>query len=169
MKIASLPPLTYTYEAYEKYMRDNLVSYDNIQGVIDSVKNNQSQLGIIPLENRIIGKINSYDLKGLKIIGRINVPIEMALGGIGYRNGIRKVISKNEALMQCSNYIHFNELETIEEDSTVAGIKNIIEENLTSTAVICSEKALKYYSLKVYEKDISNIIPNYTIFGIISL
>ena len=92
----------------------------------------------------------------------------MALGGIGYRNDIKKVISKKEALMQCSDYISFNQLESIEESSTVVGIQNILKNHIPDTAVICSEKALKHYGLKAYEKDISNIIPNYTIFGIIS-
>ena len=169
MKIALLPPLSYTYEAYEKYMKNDLISCDNIQEIIDSVNHKDSQLGIIPLENRIIGKINSYDLKGLSIIKKIKLPIEMALGGIGYRNKINKVISKKEALMQCSEYLSFNQLESIEESSTVAGIEKILEKNLIDTAAIGSEKALRHYGLKVYERDISNLKPNYTIFGVISL
>lgn len=168
MKIASLGYLTYTYEVYEKHLQGDCIRCDTLQEIVDSVKEGKVSLGIVPLENKIIGKLNSYNMKGLEIIKTIKLPIEMALGGIGYRGNIKKVISKKEALMQCSEYLRFNEMVVLEENSTVAGIQEILEKNLIDTAVICSERALKYYNLKIYEKDISNLKHNYTMFGIIS-
>lgn len=167
MKIAHLGKLTFTYEIYQKYLEGDSVSYGSIQKIVDSVRQGHADLGIVPLENRIVGKINSYNLKDVKIIREIKLPIKMALGGIGNKEEIRSVISKNEALMQCEKYISGKKLIKLESQNTVSGIEQIVKYRLNDRAAICSEKALKYYGLKVYEKDISDIKPNYTIFGII--
>ena len=167
MKIAHLGKLTFTYEVYQKYLEGEPVSYASIQHIVDSVRRSHADLGIVPLENRIVGKINSYDLKDVRIIRKIKLPIKMALGGIGNKKEIRYVISKNEALMQCKKYISSKKLIKIESQNTVSGIEQIVRYHLADRAVICSEKALKYHGLKIYEKDISDIKPNYTIFGII--
>jgi len=170
MKIAYLGKLTFTHELYEKCLKngnDVLISCKTLAGIADAVRNNKAELGILPLKNGIIGKINSYDLNNLKIIKKIKLPIKMSLGGIGNKNKIRYIISKKEVFHQCSDYIKKKKLQIIEEKSTVSGINKILRYNLKDTAVICSEKAMKYHKLKIYQEDISNIKPNYTIFGLI--
>ena len=185
MKIAHLGKLTFTYEIYqkihqdfrvlgnvlhfrhEKYLEGEPVSYDSIQDIVDSVRLGHADLGIIPLKNRIVGKINSYDLKDVRIIRKIKLPIKMALGGLGNKEEIRYVISKSEALMQCEKYISSKKLIKLESNNTVSGIEQIVRYRLNDMAVICSENALLANKLRVYEKDISDIKPNYTIFGII--
>jgi len=92
----------------------------------------------------------------------------MSLGGIGNEKSVKHIISKKEAFYQCSNYIKKKKLQIIEENSTVSGIEKILKYNLKDHAVICSEKAIKQHKLNVYQKDISNIKPNYTIFGLIT-
>jgi len=170
MKIAYLGKLTFTHELYEKCLKngnDVLISCKTLAEIADAVRNNEAELGILPLENRIIGKINGYDLNNLKIIKKIKLPIKMSLGGIGDEKDVKHVISKKEVFYQCSNYIKKKKLQIIEEKSTVSGINRILKHNLKDTAVICSEKALKINNLRVYREDISNIKPNYTIFGLI--
>ena len=168
MKIATLGKLTFTYEIYEKYLEGDSVSCDSIQDIVNSVISGYADLGVIPLKNRIVGKINSYNLKDTRIIRKIKLPIKMSIGGLGKEKDIKYVISKKEALEQCKKYIYARKFSVIESESTVKGIEHILKYHIKYRAVICSENALKANGLKIYRKDISDIKPNYTIFGIIS-
>ena len=172
MKISYLGKLTFTHEVFEKYIKKDSISYSLIEckslsEIADSVRENYADLGILPLTNRIIGKINSYNLDGIEIIEKIKMPIRMSIGGIGKKHEIKCLISKKEAFSQCSRYIKENKLKIIEDNSTVSGIEKILKYKLLDTAVICPYNALKAKNLKVYENDISNIKPNWTIFGLI--
>jgi len=172
MKIAYLGKLTFTHEVFEKYIKKDsqdysLIEYKSLSEIADSVRKNYADMGILPMINRIIGKINSYNLDGIKIIEKIKMPVKLSMGGIGKKHEIKYLISKKEAFSQCSGYIQENKLKIIEDNSTVSGIEKILKYKLLDTAVICPYNALKTKNLKVYENDISNIKPNWTIFGVI--
>ena len=196
MKIAYLGPLTFTDDVFERYIKKDSESYallacKSIDNIVYAVKQGFADIGIVPLENRVIGRINGSNIDGLQLIKKIKMPIRMALGGLESKtivkdislslstqrqNGgniniveynIKYLISKKEAIAQCSRYINKNWLIPIDAESTAKGIEMLLNYRMNDSAVLCSERALRMNGLRIYETDISNIKPNWTIFGII--
>ena len=172
MKIAYLGPLTFTDDVFQRYIKKDSENYAlltcrTINDIVHAVRQGAADIGIVPLENRIIGRINGSNIEGLQLIKKIKMPIKMALGGLGNKAEINYLISKKEAIAQCSRYINKNWLIPIDAESTAKGIEMLLNYRMNNSAVICSQRALRVSGLRIYEKDISNIKSNWTIFGII--
>ena len=172
MKIAYLGPLTFTDDVFQRYIKKDSENYAlltcrTINDIVHAVRQGAADIGIVPLENRIIGRINGSNIEGLQLIKKIKMPIRMALGGLGNKAEINYLISKKEAIAQCSRYINKNGIIPIDAESTAKGIEMLLNYRMNNSAVICSQRALRVSGLRIYEKDISNIKSNWTIFGII--
>src|SRR3989338_1418751 len=121
-----------------------------INDIVHAVKQGVVDIGIVPLENRIIGRINGSDIDGLQLIRKIKMPIRMALGGLGNKAEINYLISKKEAIAQCSRYINKNGIIPIDAESTAKGIEMLLNYRMNNSAVICSQRALRVSGLRIY-------------------
>jgi len=162
MKIAYLGPEgTFTEKVTKKlFPGKQLHPLSNIKRVISAVESGIADFGVVPLENIYNGEVRETldslkECSKAKIIQEQAIKIVHSLGALPNHTKIKQIFSKNQALEQCSKYLHENypESTTIATASTSEAVKRIIEENLKDTAAIASEHALSP-KLKILETDI---------------
>ena len=113
MKLGFLgPPGTYTEEAARVAMPDaRYLPYPSIDAVFEAVARHDVERGLVPIENVIQGPVtetldNLYRYAAqLKLVDMLVLPIQHALGVLSPATQIRRVLSKDQALKQCSAYL----------------------------------------------------------------
>lgn len=152
----------------------NLKLVKNFDCVFDDVSNHVSDYGILPVENSSAGSVSKvYDLI-LKyryyIVGEIDLPIEYCIGAIPQAsiNDIEMVLSHEQGLAQCSDFISENGFMTKKCGSTSLAAKTVAEEKRINWSAICTKEAADEFGLKVLDKDIQNNDNNCTRFIVIS-
>ncbi|GIX47664.1 MAG: hypothetical protein KatS3mg131_1875 [Candidatus Tectimicrobiota bacterium] len=82
---------------------------------------------------------------------------------------IRRILSKDQALKQCSAYLHqhYPEAQLIEVASTSAAMEAIVRQRWHDAAAIGSEAALRQYGLHVIARNIGNVKHNKTRFAVL--
>ena len=141
--------------------------------VIESVDNNNGNIGVVPIENSIEGIVRetldnlARTTSRVMITGEIIVPISHCLiSKADNISKIDKVISKPEAIAQCQYFIASNlneSTEKISATSTSEAVKQLIDlpENY---AAIGTSKAAEIYGLKIVAKNINDEKDNLTRF-----
>ncbi len=154
----------------EKY--PSRTSYD----VIDAIKNETVDFGLLPIDNSIIGNItHTYDLlleHRLYIVNEIIIPIHHAFLAVDQisKNEIRKIYSHPAAISQCEVFLRaFNDAEIIPTYDTAGSAKMIAEKKMYDTAAIASEKSADLYNLKILQKNIEDFKHNQTRFVLVSI
>lgn len=141
---------------------------NSLQEVFNKVIKGESNKGLVPLENMIHGTvretINYLKKSGLKIIQEIDFPIRLVLASKS--KDFETIISKKEALSQCSNYIEKVNKKTEESPSTSKAMEKASKDK--KYAAIGSKEASEVFQLKIISEDISNEINNKTRFILIS-
>ena len=106
------PEGTYTEQAVIKYNpRCKRISLPSIDDVFESVATRKINLGVVPIENIIEGPVTETLNALLKYEGKVNIvdmnvlPIQHAIGALPSHDQIKKIISKDQALKQCSIYL----------------------------------------------------------------
>ena len=166
------PKGTFTHEAANMIGND-LVPYCTIPAVMESVKNNESQYGIVPIENSIEGPVgitldslaHKFDLK---IFNEIIIPINQNLivnPGTTMED-IEDVYSHSQAISQCQEFISKNRIQPHYAISTANAAKNIIGDK--TKAAIGNSKAAELYNLEILEKNIQDSDNNETRFVVVS-
>ena len=154
-------------------MGDDLIPYCNIPAVMESVANDECELGVVPIENSIEGAVgvtldslaNKYDLK---IFKEIIIPISQNLvvnPGTKLED-IKDVYSHGQALAQCSEFISKNSMQPHFAVSTARAAKSIVGDK--SKAAICNSKAAELYDLEILEANIQDTDNNETRFVVLS-
>jgi chorismate mutase / prephenate dehydratase len=142
--------------------------------VFENVKKQQTQFGVVPVENSLEGSVNqNYDLflkYNLKVCGEVIVKIEHYL--IANPNvslaDIKAVYSHPQALAQCRHFLEEFGHELIPTYDTAGSVKMLKEKGLTNAAAIASERAAKIYDMQILANDIADNPENYTRFFILS-
>ena len=99
------------------FPKAKIVPCENFEEVFDNVKTNRSDIGIIPVENSVAGRVaeihNLMHKTSLKIVGEYFMKIELNLLGIKQANinEINNVRSHIHALSQCRKFIKKKNLE----------------------------------------------------------
>ena len=146
-------------------------SYD----VVDSLKKNKIDYGLLPLENSIIGNItHNYDLvleNKLTIEREVIIPIHHSL--IAHKNAkldqIKLVYSHPAAISQCEVFLRkLKDVEIYPTYDTAGSAKLIANKGLKDTAAIASYEAAKLYGLQVLKKNIEDYPNNQTRFVLLS-
>jgi chorismate mutase/prephenate dehydratase len=144
------------------------------RNVFDSVCNQETQFGIVPVENSLEGSITqNYDLflkYGLKVYGEVIVKIEHCLianPGTALPD-IKTVYSHPQALSQCQNFLEDFGRELISTYDTAGSVKMLKEKGLKNAAAIASERAANIYGMHILAKDIADNLENYTRFFVLS-
>ncbi len=162
-KVAYLgPEKTFTQSAAKKLFPFNeLVALQPIRKVVLAVEEDSAKYGVVPLENFYNGEVREtldslIDMKYTKIIKETSLSIVHCLGALRGHGTIEQILSKDQALEQCSRYIcnYFPNAQTISLNSTAQAAEEIYIKKLKNAAVIANKSALEKYGLDLIEEDI---------------
>ncbi|MDR0946930.1 MAG: chorismate mutase [Ruminococcus sp.] len=144
-----------------------IIFADLFSDVVNAVNNGECDCGILPLQNSTIGSITeTYELMALHNF-YINAVIRVETSHcLAAKNNvpIKSVLSKAEALSQCSKFIEHEKLTQTEFPNTAVAaefVKNSPDETI---ACICSKSCAERLGLCILNSEISNANPNYTRF-----
>jgi len=152
------------------FPKAKIVPCETFEEVFDNVKTNRSDIGIIPVENSVAGRVaeihNLMHKTSLKIVGEYFMKIELNLLGIKQANinEINNVRSHIHALSQCRKFIKKKKFKIIVSADTALAAKEISEENDNKESAIASSLAGKIYNLKVLKKNVEDSYKNVTRF-----
>ena len=166
------PKGTFTHEA-ANLVGDELIPYCTIPAVMESVKNGECSLGVVPIENSIEGPVgitldslaHKYDLK---IFKEIIIPINQNLivnPGTEMED-IEDVYSHSQAIAQCQEFISKNKIQPHYAVSTARAAKSIMGDK--SKAAIGNAKVVELYGLEILKSNIQDTDNNETRFVVLS-
>ena len=173
MKIGFLGPVgSYTEAAAHLSLPGTHLPLRTVEDVFAAVQSGAVERGVVPFENVIQGYVTET-LDALyayadtvKIIDSQVQAIEHALGALPGHGEITEILSKDQALQQCSNHLQstYPQASQIETASTSSAMQRIAEAGLTHAAAIGHAKSLQSYGLTVLQHNIGNIKYNKTRF-----
>jgi len=169
------PKGSYTEQAALEYFGECSIKDDYLspENVIEAVSKLVIDYGVVPVENSIQGGVSSvFDtllINRVNIIGQLIVPIHHVLACHPKARKFSRIISHQQALNQCKNYLRMEYPYCVLEPaaSTSHAAQKVIKEGFTDALVVCSEHAAKVYGLKILASDISTTNNNETRFFII--
>jgi len=174
MKVSYLGPKgSFSEIALLKYFDSNAepIPVSNIADVFESIEINQSDYGIIPIENSIEGSINNtHDLlinSNVMITGEIELLINQCLlSKDNSTEHIKILYAHPQSLGQCQNYIRLNlpDVELLPVISNSEGAKMVVN---SDQGCIGSEKLSTDYNLNILDSGIQDFSDNTTRFIII--
>lgn len=169
------PTGTFSEEAARKKFGDNVnyITTNSIDEVFNMVHSNESNYGIVPVENSTEGAVSrTLDLfltKDLKICGEVYLPVHHnLLSKSKSLKTIKKVYAHGQSLAQCHDWLMNNLPNVI----THPALSNAEGARLASkdknAASIASIRAAKEFSLNVLKTNIEDDIKNTTRFLVIA-
>ena len=164
---------SFSHAAAEKMFPDKKPQFfTEFEEVFKAVENDDTAVGILPVENSTAGSVDSvYDLI-LKynhcIVKAIQLDVSQNLLSIGSAEDVKIVYSHPHALKQCENYIKQNGLKAVEFENTALAAKYVAELRDPTVAAIGSTAAANVYDLNVSKKAIQNQSNNVTRFIAVS-
>jgi len=138
--------------------RYEVVGFQNMDAVFESLRRGEADRIIVPVENSITGIIRNYYNRaiesGLRVIDEIVIPIIHCIAARSEQIGF--VLSHEQALMQCTNYLdqHFPESYRGAVCSTEEAAR-MISQASTNGAAIASLDTCTHYRLRVIAQDIA--------------
>jgi chorismate mutase/prephenate dehydratase len=142
--------------------------------VFGSVKNEETEYGVVPIENSLEGSVNqTYDLfleHDLQVCGEIVLRIVHCLiahPGTSL-DAVKTVYSHPQALAQCKKFLEQRGYRLVPAFDTAGSVKMIKEEGLRDAGAIASETAAKIYGMEIIAKEIEDSPNNYTRFFVLS-
>jgi len=171
-KIGFLGPSgSYAEEAASR-IDGELVPFDSIMEVMESLKQNEVDMGVVPIENSIEGSVgvtldllvHDYDLK---IIGEIILPInhKLLLNKDTSIDEVKTVYSHVQALSQCRKFIEKMNVNPVATSSTSMAAEMVKSQKYS--AAIGTKKAAELYGLKIVADNIQDYDENSTRFIIL--
>lgn len=174
LQIAYLgPSATFTEQAAQKNFGSSVdyVPMPTIADVFSAVTQGEADYGVIPIENSTGGAVmHSLDMLAetdLKIIAQVYLEIEHCLIGKGELASIREVRSKDQALLQCRDWLHRHlpHAQQVDLDSTAAAVEQARDED--GVAAVASALAADRYGVPILAKGIQDRHDNITRFLVI--
>lgn len=142
--------------------------------VFESVKNEETSYGVVPIENSIEGSVNqTYDLfltYDLNVCGEIILKIDHCLianPGTHLRS-VTKVYSHPQALAQCRKFLELRGWRLISTFDTAGSVRMIKEELLVNACAVASERAAEIYGMKILATKIGDTPHNFTRFFVLA-
>ena len=165
----------YSQIACEKIFKSPFIMYfRNFEGVFSAIDKGLCQYGILPLENSTAGSVTQvYDLMeqhAFHIVGACRLRIDHCLlRKKGAKGPITRVVSHEQALRQCSDYLEAHPLYQAEAmKNTAVAAEYVANCEANDVAVIASAVCADIYGLEIAEENISNVQNNFTRFICIS-
>jgi chorismate mutase / prephenate dehydratase len=173
-RIAFLGPL-YSYShlaAIHRFGQSvEFVPVGTIAAVFEEVHRNQSDFGLVPMENstdgRVADTLDMFTRLRVRICGGVELRVHHTLLGKCARTEVREVYSKPQALSQCRNWLakHLPAARTIEVTSTSTAAQLAAEK--PGAAAIASLQAGMHHGLDVLAEHIEDNPTNTTRFAVI--
>ena len=165
----------YAYIAAHKvFPSGNLISYKSFNEAYDAVVDGQCDCCVLPIENSYTGEIGAViDLMfngNLYVNGVYSLPIRhnlLAVKGAKITD-IKKVVSHQQALDQCADYIANREYQMEVMANTAYAAKKVAQAGDISVAAIASEETAELYGLEILDHDINASNVNTTRFAVFS-
>ncbi|WP_425147407.1 prephenate dehydratase [Deinococcus sp.] len=148
--------------------------YPTFHEVLDAVSRGECELGVIPVENSLMGAIlQAVDLlleTELHAIREITVRVSHAIMAMpGVKLGeVRRVYSQQPALDQCTSFLKKHTLTPVTAHDTAGSAKDLAARGARDEAVIASSRAADLYGLEVLERGIEDEAFNFTRFLVLS-
>jgi prephenate dehydrogenase len=170
------PEGTYTDEAARQlFPTATRLAYPSIDAVFAAVASHAISVGVVPIESLVQGPVtetldNLFQYAGQVTIGDLLVlPIDHAIGALGALADVRRILSKDQALHQCSEYIgrEFPQASLVETPSTTAAMEMIVQQGWRDAAAIGNAAALQQYGLELLARGIGNPPQNKTKFAVL--
>lgn len=151
------------------------VPFRTSYAVVDALKKNHIDFGLLPIDNSIIGNIaHNYDLlveNKLTILKEIIIPINHSLlvcPGVS-KNDIKYIYSHPAAISQCEVFLRgYPNTEIIPTYDTAGSAKMLANKKLKDTAAIASVESAKLYGLETLAERIEDYPHNQTRFVLIT-
>ena len=148
--------------------------YPTFHEVLDAVTRGECELGVIPVENSLMGAIlQAVDLlleTELHAIREITVRVShalMAMPGVQLSE-VRRVYSQQPALDQCTSFLREHDLLPVTAHDTAGSAKELAARGARDEAVIASVRAAELYGLEVLAAGIEDEAFNFTRFLVLS-
>ncbi|WP_310582540.1 prephenate dehydratase [Deinococcus sp.] len=148
--------------------------YPTFHEVLDAVTRGECQLGVIPVENSLMGAIlQSVDLlleTDLHVVREVTVRVSHAVMVMpGVRLGdVKRVYSQQPALDQCTTFLRKHALTPVTAHDTAGSAKELSARGSLDEGVIASARAAELYGLEVLERGIEDEPFNFTRFMVLS-
>ena len=152
------------------FPKAKIIPCETFEEVFESVMRNKSDIGLIPVENSVAGRVaeihSLMHKTPLKIVGEFFMKVELHLLGTEKIkiNQIKNVRSHIHALSQCRKFIKKNKVKTIVSADTALAAKEISEKNNPTESAIATKLAAQIYNLKVLKKNVEDSLQNITRF-----
>ncbi len=146
----------------------------NFEATLEAVEKKQADLGMIPIDNSIAGRVADVHAllpsSKLFIVGEYHLPIAHHLLGVknAQLNDIQKVHSHIHAINQCRKNLRKLNIQPIIDVDTAGSAQKVAQMNNKSIATIASSLAGEIYQLKSLKTDIADGETNVTRFVILS-
>ena len=164
----------YSEMAIRQYFKNvvNPVGFNLSEEVCDALENDEVAIGVLPVENSIVGNVAvNVDLllqHHFFIIGEIYLPINhclLARPGVKLSD-IKSVKSHPIALAQCHDFLVKNSIKGIPEFDTAGSSELLSQSNITTEGTISSSLSADYYGLEIVSEEIQKVNTNFTRFVI---
>jgi len=162
----------YSEMAIREYFKKDVEpkGFDLSEEVCNALEDDDVAIGVLPVENSIVGNVAvNVDLL-LKhhffIIGEIYLPINhclLAKRGVKLKD-IKYVKSHPIALAQCHDFLTKNKIKGIPEFDTAGSSELLSKSNILDEATISSSLSAQYYDLEIISEDIQKVNTNFTRF-----
>ena len=150
------------------------VPYSDFDSAYNAVVNGECDCAVLPIENSYAGEVGQVlDLMysgSLYINGVYDLSVSQNLIGVfgAKLSDVREVISHQQALLQCQDFIKEHGLEQLQATNTAVAAQKVAQMNDKSVAAIASKETAQLYGLDVLEKDINKSNFNTTRFAVFS-
>jgi len=168
-------PGAFAYIASKRMFPEaQLIAYPNFDSAYKAVENGECDSAVLPLENSFAGDVGAVmDLiftGSLYINQVIDLGIEhnlIACDGASL-DTVRKVVSHEQALSQCAEYLSARGYETQAYPNTALAAKYVKELNDPTVAAVASDETADIFGLKILASKIHTSKTNTTRFGAFS-
>lgn len=139
--------------------------------IFTEVERKRIDYGVVPVESSVGGSVGEildrFVVSDLKVVNEVLLHISQNLLARCPLEKIEKVYSKDNALLQCRNWLRANlpRAELVETSSTAEAAQRAAKEN--NTAAIASRMAAETYNLEIMAARIEDEPHNYTRFFVI--
>lgn len=166
----------YSEQACEKLFKSPSVFFvASFDAVFSAIEKGLCRYGVIPLENSTAGSVNKvYDLMmkhRFSIVRSCRIKIDHQLAALpsAKLSDIREIVSHEQALDQCSDFLQSLPMVNITRcANTALAAKTVKESQRSDLAAVCSRASCELYGLEPVRQDIQNQQNNYTRFICIS-
>ncbi len=146
----------------------------SLNDVFKAVEQDESQFGIVPIENSLEGSISLvYDLlldSSLMVCGEMELRVVHCLiaNPETRLDLITRVYSHPQALGQCRAFLRHLNCELIPTYDTAGSVRMIKEQRITDGGAIASARASEIYDMKILAQEIEDNPSNFTRFFILA-